>query len=95
MAVDTVLRKKLTTILPYLNEKQRRLMLAAEARALGRGGVTRVAQASGVSRPTIQRGLRDLDGPWTDPARVRNPGGGRGRDRDRDPGLVGARWRLS
>jgi hypothetical protein len=90
MAVDPVLAKKLATILPYLNEKQRRLMLAAEARALGRGGVTRVAQASGVSRPTIQRGLRDLAGPATDPARVRNPGGGRKRAGDRDPGLVPA-----
>lgn len=90
MAVDKVLTKKLTTILPYLNEKQRRLVLAAEARAQGRGGVTRVAQASGVSRPTIQRGLRELDGPSTDPARVRNPGGGRKRARDKDPGLVPA-----
>ena len=90
MTVDAVLRKKLTTILPYLNEKQRRLVLAAEARALGRGGVTHVAQASGVSRPTIQRGLHELDGPWTDPARVRQPGGGRKRARDQDPGLVPA-----
>ena len=90
MTIDTVLRKKLTTILPYLNEKQRRLVLAAEARAQGRGGVTHVAQASGVSRPTIQRGLRELDGPSTDPARVRQPGGGRKRARDQDPGLVPA-----
>src|SRR5712692_1414558 len=90
MAVDVVLRRKLATILPHLNEKQRRLVLAAEARALGRGGVTRVAQASGVSRPTIQKAMRELDGPSTDPSRVRKPGGGRKRARERDPGLVAA-----
>src|SRR5713226_2062138 len=90
MAVDMVLRRKLATILPHLNEKQRRLMLAAEARAQGRGGVTRVAQASGVSRPTIHKALRELDGPSTDPTRVRKPGGGRKRARDRDPGLMPA-----
>jgi hypothetical protein len=65
-------------------------MLAAEARALGRGGVTRVAQASGVSRPTIHKALRELDGPATDPGRVRKAGGGRKRTRDRDPGVVAA-----
>jgi hypothetical protein len=90
MAVDAVLARKLAAILPHLNEKQRRLMLGAEARALGRGGVTRVAQASGVSRPTIQKGMRELDGPSTDAKRVRKPGGGRKRARDRDPGLVAA-----
>ena len=90
MEVDLVLARKLATVLPHLNEKQRRLMLAAEARALGYGGITRVARASGVSRETIHKALHELDGPSTDPRRVRRVGGGRKRTRDRDPGVVEA-----
>jgi hypothetical protein len=48
---DTSIAQKLAAILPYLNEKQRRLLLATEARSLGRGGISRVARASGVSCP--------------------------------------------
>ena len=59
---DRELEEKVTALLPYLNERQRRLFLAAEARALGHGGVARVARAAGVSRPTIQQGLRELSG---------------------------------
>ena len=78
MDADSRLAEKLTALLPYLNERQRRLCLAVEARALGHGGVARVARAAGVSRPTIQQGLRDLAGVMTDPERVRQPvGGGR------------------
>jgi hypothetical protein len=90
MEIDLVLSKKLATILPRLNEKQRRLLLAAEARALGYGGITRVARASGVSRETIHKALHELDGPSTDPGRVRKVGGGRKRTREQDPGLVAA-----
>jgi hypothetical protein len=51
---EKVLAEKFAAILPWLNEKQRRVVLAAEARAWGYGGVSRVARAAGVSRPTIQ-----------------------------------------
>ena len=88
MDVDVVLASKLEAILRHLNEKQRRLLLAAEARALGHGGITRVARASGVSRPTIQRAMRELEGPAADAGRVRKAGGGRKRTRDRDPAVV-------
>ena len=66
---DPLLVQKLATILPYLNEQQRRLLLATEARSLGYGGITQVARAAAVSRPTIQHGLHELDHPTT--ARVR------------------------
>jgi DNA-binding MurR/RpiR family transcriptional regulator len=56
---DRGLKEKLTALLPHLNERQRRLFLAAEARALGHGGVAQVARAAEVSRPTIQQGLRE------------------------------------
>jgi hypothetical protein len=90
MEVDVPLAKKLATILPHLNEKQRRLMLAVEARTLGRGGITRVARASGVSRPTIRKAMRELDGPSTDPSRVRKVGGGRKPTSERDPEVIPA-----
>ncbi len=82
---------KLAAILPYLKERQRRLLLAAEARALGRGGVSLVANAAKVSRPTIHKGLSELAGgpQVTETAgRVRRPGAGRKKLRDKDPGLV-------
>jgi Rhodopirellula transposase DDE domain len=75
---------------PHLNERQRRLLAGAQARALGRGGVAAVARVSGMSRSTVSTGAGEVDeGPeLTD--RVRRPGAGRPRIEDRDPGLVDA-----
>jgi DNA-binding phage protein len=83
---DQRLAQKLAAILPHLNEKQRRVVLAAEARALGYGGITRVARAAGVSRSTIHTAFQAEAGPA--PERVRRSGGGRKKTRDRDPTLV-------
>lgn len=58
-------------------ERQQRLLLAAEARSLGHGGISRVARVTGVSRPTIHRGLQELDAETEDVSRIRQPGGGR------------------
>lgn len=84
-----MLAEKFATLLPHLNEKQRRLYAATEARALGRGGIARVARASGLSRPTRYRGRREIDQPPT-PDRVRRPGGGRPTASARDPALLAA-----
>jgi transposase len=84
---DTVLAEKLAAILPRLNEQQRRLLLAAEARALGHGGVTRLARVSGVSRPTITKALHELEQPAIAPGRARRVGGGRKKRADRDATL--------
>ena len=73
---------------PHLNERQRRLLLAAEARHLGRGGVTRVAVAAGVSRQTVHQALHELEAPPGQPGRVRRPGGGRKKTVAKDPGVV-------
>jgi hypothetical protein len=80
--------EKLRAVAPYLNERQRRLLLAAEARALGHGGVARVARAAGVSRPTIQQGVRELTNPDAAPERVRRVGGGRKPLHVQDPTLL-------
>lgn len=82
------------TLSPEMDERMRRQWAAAEARELGWGGVTLVAQASGLSRTTITAGLRELDLPPTqrqaEAVRVRRPGGGRRPLAQTDPELVTA-----
>ena len=82
--------RALALILPHLDERQRRLLLAAEAKVLGHGGVSRVAAVSGVSRPTVRRGLAELSRPALAAGRVRRAGGGRKRLSVKDPELVSA-----
>jgi hypothetical protein len=79
-------------LFPHLNERQRRLVMAQEARLLGHGGVRAVARAAGVSETTVRAGVFELEAgedPLPD-GRVRRPGGGRRRAEDLDPGLVPA-----
>ncbi len=73
-----------------LNERQRRLLLAAEARQLGYGGVTAVAAAAGVSKGCVQRGMAELEAGEEPSARVRRPGGGRRPAVEKDPELLPA-----
>jgi len=71
-------RAKYKGLGPALNERSRRLWAATEAKALGHGGIAVVVQATGISRSTIQRGVRELEaGEPVDPERTRRPGGGR------------------
>jgi transposase len=85
---------KYTSLEPVLDERARRLWAAVEASAIGRGGITRVAEATGLSRVTIRAGLKELGPPSTptgqEPAtgRLRRPGGGRKRLVDQDPVLL-------
>lgn len=82
------LRLKLEVVLPWLNERQRRLLLAAEARQLGHGGITAVATAAGVSMRCIQRGMEELEADEEPSERVRRPGGGRRPLTEKDPQLL-------
>jgi DNA-binding phage protein len=90
MDTDTALiKKRFESIEPFLDERMRRLLAAAEAAALGHGGITKVSRATGVSRPTIAAGLEELADPsLVDTKRVRRAGGGRKRTVDTDPTLV-------
>jgi transposase len=87
---DTVLAEKLQSVLPYLNEKQRRILLASEARSLGYGGISRVARATGVSRPTIHQGLRELEAKVSTGSAVRHADGGRKCIEELDPTIIQA-----
>jgi hypothetical protein len=88
-----VIRVKFEALKPVMDERTRRLWAATEARAIGRGGITRVSQATGISQVTIRAGLSQLGQP-PEPAattsRVRRPGGGRKPLADHDPGLLPA-----
>ena len=84
-----ILRSKYTALRPTLTERSRRVWAATEARALGHGGIGLVARATGISRSTIQRGLRELEaGQTLAPTRTRRPGGGRKRAVEKDRRLV-------
>jgi len=85
MIDDDALRAKYRALSGLLDERSFRLCLAGDAMVLGRGGISQVARASGVSRTTIHAGMRELReraaAPSPQPApgarRVRRPGGGR------------------
>ncbi len=70
-AIISQLHCRLAVLLPHLNERQRRLAVAAEARLLGHGGVRAAARAAGISETTVRRGV----GSWS-PAPDRCPTGG-------------------
>ena len=65
-------------MLPLLDEKQKRLYLAAEVESMGHGGLKAVHELTGVSKTTIIRGQKELkDEGSLDNGRIRNSGGGR------------------
>jgi hypothetical protein len=90
------LRAKYKILAERLDERSLRLCLASDAIALGRGGISRVAEAARVSRTTIHAGLRELRTPATSSAveraqgrpRIRRPGGGRKAIADTDETLL-------
>ena len=88
--VESVLKAKFEAVLPHLDERAARLVLASEARALGHGGVAAVARASGASRSRIQDGVNELDSGAPPLGRTRRVGGGRKRAEEADLGLLPA-----
>lgn len=96
-SMEVVLREKFAALKPVLDERTRRLWAATEARALGRGGQSLVAKATGLSRSTIRLGLRELmaGSVTAEPlgqlgsARIRRPGGGRKSLLYHQPTLLG------
>ena len=87
---ESSLSAKLREVLPHLDERQRRVVLGAEARAYGRGGINVVAKAAGVGVVTVSRGVRELASGGGPLGRVRKPGGGRKRLAHHDADLKAA-----
>ena len=89
MADEAAIGEKFRALAGELNERQRRLWAASEARALGRGGVAATSRATGISVPTIRKGIAELErGERLAPGRVRRPGGGRKRLAELDAKLL-------
>jgi transposase len=91
--MDLGIKELIDTMLPILNERQRRLFLAKQASVLGYGGITKVSDYTGVSRQTITSGIKELNkknSNFTDTDRSRRPGGGRKNIRDHYPEIVKA-----
>src|SRR6266849_2533592 len=88
-------RKRYREMAPVLNEQSRRRFVALEAQALGRGGVSLMAQISGLARSTIYHGRSDiLHAVSAPPGRIRKQGGGRKKKASEDPTLVADLKRL-
>src|SRR5262249_31767494 len=92
--IIATIRQKFELLGPIMTERMRRHWAASEALALPRGGMTLVAQATGMSRTTIWAGVRELRNPSgappapRDPRRCRRPGGGRHLVEGDDPGVL-------
>jgi transposase len=90
MEDQSAIRRRHEMLQPLLDERSRRLVLAAEAAALGRGGIAAVARATGASRPMIARGISEIES-TEEPlpkGRIRRSGAGRKRTVEQDPSLL-------
>ena len=95
--VVETLKERFEMMLPVLDERGRRRWAGVEANAIGRGGISRVAEATGLSRATVRQGVKDIASGDVAPAegtvtgtRTRRPGGGRKRLAETAPELVPA-----
>ena len=89
MIDELAIGDRFRSMAPELNERQRRLWAASEARAAGRGGITATARATGIAIDTIRKGIAELEtGERLQAGRVRRRGGGRKSLRERDPTIL-------
>src|SRR5215471_10466778 len=88
MIDEQMIRYDYAVLRPNLNERGRRLYAAAQAHALGYGGIAAVARATGLAPSTIGRGLKDLASGAVATRPARRPGGGRKKLVDRDATLL-------
>jgi transposase len=75
--MDSIVENRIKTMLPLLDEKQKRVYLATETEGLGYGGLKAVHELTGVSMTTIIRGKKELQESKIEKNRVRKNGGGR------------------
>jgi hypothetical protein len=93
-STDDEIEQRYRILSSRLDERQRRLLVATEAKVLGRGGISAVSRATGVSRVTITAGMGELNrDPVAEaaplaPGRVRRSGGGRKPLVETDPTLL-------
>ncbi len=87
--MEEIIARKFQVLVEELNERQRRLWAASEAMCLGHGGVSLVAGATGLTRPTINRGIKELENDQRlSGNRCRREGGGRKKSTEKQPELL-------
>lgn len=85
---EKIIREKFLSINSALNELSRRRWAAAEAKSLGRGGVSIVSRATGINRNTIMKGIKELENKKNiELNRLRKKGGGRKKITEKNPEL--------
>jgi Rhodopirellula transposase DDE domain len=85
---EAAIKQRYERVAPALNERTRRLVAASEAITLGRGGISAVSRATGLSRQVISQGIKELqDEEPTSSGRIRRKGGGRKKLVEKDPQL--------
>jgi transposase len=86
MIAEAGIKARSEALRPWLDERARRLLAAAESQAIGPRGISAVSRATGLSRRIIRQGMAELKAPVAlDPGRIRRAGGGRKKTVDRDP----------
>ncbi len=92
METDDVIKMRIETVLPILDERQRRIYLAAESQSIGWGGKSKIAQLSSVTRRTIAKGERESFYTENDSLknRIRKNGGGRKKMIEHQPKMLQA-----
>ena len=92
-ALTESIKARFDALQPVLDERSRRLWAGAEAKAIGRGGIARVVESTGISRDTVRAGLKEVQA-GVFPAerargeRLRRRGGGRKPLAEHDPELL-------
>ena len=81
------MEEHIKTIIPHLNEKQKRLFLASCANTLGWGGIKKVCEISGCCKDMVIRGKNELLSATSDDGRIRKQGGGRKKSESKHPEL--------
>jgi hypothetical protein len=91
MQTDKLIKIKYQKMVPFLNERQKRIVLAADAESMGRGGLSKVSKLSGVSRVTLNIGIKELASTsladLSVNQRIRKEGGGRKKETNKNKDL--------
>jgi transposase len=87
--MEEIITKKFNMLNSSLNERQRRLWAATETLNLGYGAISIVSRATGISRPTIMKGIKEISEEFhLPPERSRRSGGGRKKTSEQQPNLI-------
>ncbi len=87
LELEATIVEKYAAVQAHLDERGRRIWAATESRAIGYGGDALVSDATGLSRPTVRKGRRELAAGGAEAGRIRRPGAGRPGIEQSQPGI--------